>query len=509
MTKSKILSIILCLTLMSLAGNVSAEPSAGVWEERATVNELHMSLDFWDSETGLSAGAKNLQGPRILKTTDAGYTWTSVLSTMPNLGMVAVAWEDENTAYASGTSVGLLFDMKDAIVKTTDQGATWEPVWSKTMFAYWTDLQVLGPDTIVATGHWTPFFYTDYGIAYSTNGGRTWDERKWNWNWDTMDIGAWPSDLHFLDENVGYIAGGVWPWTKKGGPSGRLPYEAGLPKQSTAPGDWRAIAEKTTDQGFTWTTIFDEVGFALTDICFVNQNEGWVTGYYDPYVGLNNGWIWHTEDGGATWKQQIYGLESVSSIFEIHMFNRREGWAAGYREDESFARALLYHTTDGGETWVEEDFHPFADLMKIFFFDESEGWAVGMNGMQQSKFLHYGDPARTPKFRFEVTASPKTYTPGGLLTWKLAIENVSGQPQQGDFWIYLSSPAIGAASPYPIRLAEGITFPAGLNIEPTISFPLPAFLPPGTYNIEAIIGPFGSDDPLQHLAYAGFDVEFQ
>ena len=57
--------------------------------------------------------------------------------------------------------------------------------------------------------------------------------------------------------------------------------------------------------------------------------------------------------------------------------------------------------------------------------------------------------------------------------------------------------------------AKDITFPAGLSIEPTIPLPLPAFLPPGTYNIEAIIGPFGSDDPLQHLAYTGFDVQFQ
>ncbi|MEW5989402.1 MAG: YCF48-related protein, partial [Chloroflexota bacterium] len=271
---------------------------------------------------------------------------------------------------------------------------------------------------------------------------------------------------------------------------------------------WLAIAEMTTDGGLTWTTIFQQEGFALTDIDFVNRNEGWVSGYYATGCCQANSWIYHTTDGGLTWEQQFFGKEGVAAVQAIHFFNRREGWLAGYEAPQALNRTLLYHTTDGGATWVEMDFHPFADPFDLFFFDESEGWAVGPNSAQQGKFLHYTDPTRQPKVNLEVTTHPDSYTPGTQLAWTLHIENVSGEAQTTDVWVYLSSPAIGANSPYPIRLAQGVTLPADLDTTRTLRLTLPGWLPAGFYNVETIIGPFASDDPLQHLAYDSFDVEF-
>ena len=501
--------LLLCLILLALAGGVAyANPTTGTWEERATVNELVLATAFADPQTGLSVGAKNLIGPRILRTMDAGISWQSVLNTTPNLALTDITWQDGNTAFATGSGVKLFFNMNDAILKTDDRGTTWESVWNKGLFSYWTEIQVVSPDVVIATGDWTPFFYTYYGVAYSTDGGQTWEERKWNWNWDPMGTYAWPTDLHFLDENVGFLAGGVWPLAATAGVLGVPADERFAPDAGSAGDQWLAVAEVTTDGGQTWTTIFEQPGFTLTDINFVNRNEGWVTGYYETGCCVAHGWICHTTDGGLTWEQQFFGKENVAAIQAIHMFNRREGWVAGYEDNQATARTLLYHTTDGGETWAEMDFHPFADPFDLFFFNEGEGWTVGPNSAQMSKFLHYSDPERTPKVTVNVVNHPDTYTPGGNLTWTLNIQNVSGETQQGDLWLYLASPAIPAASPFPIPLAQGVTLPAGLNINPTLSLPLPAWMPAGVYNLETVIGPFGVDDPLTHLAYGSFDVTF-
>lgn len=507
--RSRISSLLLCLVLLAVAGSVArASSTPGVWQESATVNELALATAFADPSTGLSAGAKNLIGPRILRTTDAGNAWQSVLNTTPTLALADVTWQDSNTAYAAGSGVKLFFNMNDSILKSSDRGITWQSVWNKGWFSYWTELQVIEPDVVVAAGNWTPFLYTYYGLAYSTDGGQTWEERKWNWNWDPMDTYAWPTDVHFLDENVGFLAGGVWPTTANEGVLG-APVNEHRPADAGSNGDqWLAVAEVTTDGGYTWTTIFQQPGFTLTDITFVNRNEGWVTGYYETGCCVAHGWIFHTQDGGLTWQQQFFGKEDVAAMQAIHMFNRREGWAAGYEDNQATARTLLYHTTDGGETWVEMDFHPFADPFDLFFFNESEGWTVGPNGAQMSKFLHYTAPERAPKVTVSVTSHPDTYTPGSVLPWTLNIQNVSGQTQQGDLWIYLASPALGMASPYPILLVQGVTLPAGANINPTIPLPLPAWMPAGVYNIETIIGPFGNNDPLLHLAYDSFDVTF-
>lgn len=509
MTKNKVSSIFLCFILLFIVGGVAlANPTVAGWTEAATVNELVLATSFADKLTGLSAGGKNLIGPRILKTTNGGTTWQSALNTTPNLTLNDVVWADSNTAYASGSGVEFIFQMGNSIIKTSDKGATWENVWNKGWFSYWTELQLVNPNLIMAVGNWTPFLYTYYGITYSTNGGQSWEELMWNWNWDMMDTYAWPTDLHFLDENVGFIAGGVWPTTATEGVLG-VPLNENRPADADRQGGgWLAVAEMTTDGGQTWTTIFEQTGFTLTDIYFVNRNEGWVTGYYETGCCFANGWIFHTTDGGQSWEQQFFGKENVAAIQAIHMFNRREGWVAGYEDNQATNRTLLYQTTDGGETWVEMNFHPFADPFDLFFFDESEGWAVGPNAAQMSKFLHYSDPNRTPKVVLQVLNHPNTYVPGNPLSWTLNIQNVSGQAQQGDLWLYLASPAIGGASPYPILLAQDITLPAGTNINRTIPLPLPAWMPLGVYNIETVFGTFGTDDPVQHLAYDSFDVTF-
>ena len=499
MMKSTVLLTTIFALLLATAGTTG-------WNVETTVSELVMGLEFLDRQTGFSAGAKDMIGPRILKTTNGGSSWYSVLDDQPCLGLIDVAVEDRNRAYACGCA-GLT--LLQSIIRTTDGGVTWNGAWQGSMFSYYTDLQVVKPGYVIASGYLTRMLVTKYGILYSKNGGDTWTSYLWNWN-DYPDI-AWPTDICFLDENYGFAAGGQWPWVEKGGPGGYTPDGVVLPEQGDDPSLWYAVAEKTTDGGATWTTVFLDQGYTLTDVHFVNKNEGWMSGYYNsqfdgplPYAG----WIYHTTNAGNSWERQHFPKEDQVAINEMYMFNRREGWAAG--NNAAFTnRSEFYHTTDGGETWIEDSCHAFADIMAIKFFDESEGWAVGPNNAQQSKFIRYTDPSRVPKFVFYIRESPETGTPGEDLSWKIRVENVSGQVQHEDVWISVTSPKLGVLSPYPVLLMEDAAIPANLAVNYTVTVGLPAEMPSGIFNFETIIGPYESVDPYEILAYTDFDVTIQ
>ncbi len=497
-TAAHVLTIILFTALPALAG----------WQTEHTRAGLYTETIFRDTQTGLACGAKNLEGAKILKTENGGNTWREVQGAEPPLLSVqGIAYEDDNTIYVSGAG-GLVFI--NTLMKSVDAGETWNPVWGKSMFSWWTDIQSIAPDYVIACGYYTRMLITKYCITVSTNGGDKWTEKEWSWN--TWPYVAWPTDIFFLDENYGFAAGGVWPWVEQKGGShiGAAPEGLELPPGPDAQDDWWGIAEVTKDGGDTWETIFLEQGFTLTDVHFVSRFEGWITGYYNSEFDGGNastylGWVYHTEDGGETWERQYYGKENNSCMYSVHMFNRREGWLTGY-QNQGMSRALFYHTVDGGETWVEDTFHAYADPWELFFFDESEGWTSGLNSAQQTKFLHFADPARDPKFEFDVVASPATAQAGGQLSWTVHVGNISGQAQTSDVWVSVTSPALGGLSPYPVKVIEDVTIPASLNIDYSLELDLPPNTPAGAYCFETIIGPYQDENPLNHLAYCGFDV---
>jgi photosystem II stability/assembly factor-like uncharacterized protein len=67
----------------------------------------------------------------------------------------------------------------------------------------------------------------------------------------------------------------------------------------------------------------------------LNEKKGWIAGDR----------IWHTEDGGETWKQQLALPARASLIFERIVFvNESLGWAQTLDQ--------VWRTSDGGQTWT-------------------------------------------------------------------------------------------------------------------------------------------------------------
>jgi photosystem II stability/assembly factor-like uncharacterized protein len=133
----------------------------------------------------------------------------------------------------------------------------------------------------------------------------------------------------------------------------------------------------TSDGGVTWTAQKSGVEFNILDLFFLDRAYGWAVG--------ENGMILHTVNGGRDWKQQ--GEPDDTFYNDVFFVDRTTGWIAG-------EFGTLLHTQDGGATWkpqpcadieatvAESDWdRPLPALYGLYFKDQNEGWAVGMDGI--------------------------------------------------------------------------------------------------------------------------------
>jgi photosystem II stability/assembly factor-like uncharacterized protein len=100
-------------------------------------------------------------------------------------------------------------------------------------------------------------------------------------------------------------------------------------------------------QEVTWKKLETEkYGGKQDDITFVDENTGW-------YInGFGN--IFHTDDGGATWQNQ---LKKEGTFFRTIAFLDKKVGFAGTVGTDYFPNVKdsisLYGTKDGGKTWNE------------------------------------------------------------------------------------------------------------------------------------------------------------
>ena len=109
----------------------------------------------------------------------------------------------------------------------------------------------------------------------------------------------------------------------------------------------------------------DTIIAGLTDVFFIDDNEGWITTYH-PFD--DTAAILHTTDGGTTFSTQNTTLPTEA----IHMVSATEGYCGGQS-------GFVYRTIDGGVTW------PFLGtitntLTDVDFATASQGYACGFNG---------------------------------------------------------------------------------------------------------------------------------
>src|SRR5437660_952882 len=107
-------------------------------------------------------------------------------------------------------------------------------------------------------------------------------------------------------------------------------------------------------------------GKDLNAIYFEDAKRGW--------VGGDDGFISHTEDGGASWIERPLGTSH--SINDIYFVSKETGFA--------LAGGSIFATTDAGHSWREANKFSPADfggatpeLYSLRFNGKKRGWCVG------------------------------------------------------------------------------------------------------------------------------------
>ncbi len=119
---------------------------------------------------------------------------------------------------------------------------------------------------------------------------------------------------------------------------------------------------KSTDAGSTWTSVGIGSSDWIYSIHFENEQTGWVA----TSPGSNTpGDILKTTDGGKTWTS-VHDKYQYSSM---HWPSAKVGYA-GTREGN------IVKTINGGKNWTLVNVPTSSNLHKVFFVDESYGFAV-------------------------------------------------------------------------------------------------------------------------------------
>lgn len=236
----------------------------------------------------------------------------------------------------------------------------------------------------------------------------TYSQQSYSWDkLKTEAYGGKQDDIYFVNENIGWYINGFGKiyHTKDGGQNWTLQLE----KKGTF---FRCVAfidslngfvgtvgtdyfpnvtdtiplYKTTDGGKNWAPVSYSgkyiKGLCALDIVkeeFINHGE---IGYkYHIYgvgrVGTPANFI-VSHDNGNTFTSMDMS-QYACSLYDIKMFNTKEGFACGSNVPElENSHATILHTLDGGKTWekVFESQRPYEISWKIAFPTKNVGYAT-------------------------------------------------------------------------------------------------------------------------------------
>jgi photosystem II stability/assembly factor-like uncharacterized protein len=304
-------------------------------------SELVFNVSFVDRLNGWAL-AHGTDGPdtstqrmtRILHTADGGKSWS-------------LRYQDSETYY---TNVHFVDEMhgwmsgNGRVRRTVDGGLSWK------LFYFDSTYQSDGFDmcfTDTLNG-WVGCIQGR--IFHTSDGGKSWQEQQ-------SGTEIWLMDIEMLNENTGWIAGGL---IGRGG-----------------------VILNTINGGKTWVLQWSDPWSELRDLQIIDSLEVWA-------VGINNT-LMHTVDGGLTWqKRRVYGPGAM--LMGMSFLNPQYGWVVG-------EAGFIAYTFDGGTTWIPDSSGTNVWLTDVAFTDSETVCIVGV----QSTFLYFKGSVG-PK----ITSSPDT-----------------------------------------------------------------------------------------------------
>lgn len=110
-----------------------------------------------------------------------------------------------------------------------------------------------------------------------------------------------------------------------------------------------AWISRSTDAGRTWEHLrLPDTEVSVISVFAFDKNTAFVgTGGPQSLMNTGSGHIWKTTDGGMSWTDQLYGIDS--RFANIHFWDAQNGIAASQGANDS---ADVFLTSNGGTTWT-------------------------------------------------------------------------------------------------------------------------------------------------------------
>lgn len=325
-------------------------------------NDIY-GIDFFDINIGIAVGEGTGSGGNIiLKTVDAGQTWTYNLISEYGYNddeLRDVKYISQNTAIMTGGMIQSgLGSNRIHTYKTTNNGINWTMVDDYLADIGWRISFVDVNTGFVFTNSIglpsSPHFYAD-NYMITTNGGNNWVTNN---SFSLQTSGA-IMDSYMLNSSTGWIC------TDKGV----------IKKSLTA----NSIPPNWFDQYVTGTSY---LGFSLNSLTFLDHNEGFSVGGY--------GFLTKTSNSGNNWFN-LNGntISDHKNLSKVIFINSNTGFAIGGENPSNYQStdgALMKRTTDGGLTWNVVNINPTqSDIYTdIYFVNQATGYLTSYKGIRRS-----------------------------------------------------------------------------------------------------------------------------
>lgn len=329
-------------------GNTSLYTTDGgiTWRRGSGALGTVYGVEMSDTQHGFASVGADF----IYRTVDGGVTWTR--QSMP-IVIGRVQFFDPLNGVASGTGV----------LRTTDGGATWTRVPGATGGPFFIDFDEGWSVSGDSARH-----TVDGGVTYSTQG---------------VPPGTWANDEHFVDAQHGWAVGaesniiattnGGATWvTQRGGVgsgiANRYPLNAvdfTDASRGLAVGNCGTILS-TANGGGSWRQRLSGSCTLTSDIAATDANHLW--------AAQSDGEVLRTVDGGRHWQRVILPTANLNAGYlgAVDFVDNLNGWvvsSAGTVGDQ-----FVFHTTDGGRTWKQQG--PQGDPANLFGIDSVDGRTV-------------------------------------------------------------------------------------------------------------------------------------